>query len=91
MTERKALFGFYLFWLCVSVGFVIFHHDFNEYMFTHLFYILVVPLIGLWFLYWKRNIGYVCVGVLFAYAGLQLIYLKDAWQYFLLLHDMLKV
>lgn len=73
LTERGLLAAFYGLWLCVAVWFF-FHYEYSDFFWFHLFYIGLVPLAGLWFLYWKRDIGYVCAGILMFYLVQQVLY-----------------
>lgn len=73
LLEKKILLGFYEFWLIVSVLFIL-SQGFNTYVLCHLYFVLAVPLLGIWFLYKDKNITYICIGFLFSYLIMQILY-----------------
>ena len=73
LLEKKILLGFYEFWLIVSVLFIL-SQGFNTYVLCHLYFVLAVPLLGIWLLYKDKNITYICVGFLFSYLIMQILY-----------------
>ena len=54
LLEKKILLGFYEFWLIVSVLFIL-SQGFNTYVLCHLYFVLAVPLLVIWFLYKDKN------------------------------------
>ena len=73
LLEKQILSGFYGFWLIVSMVFIL-SHGFNTYVLCHLYFILIVPLLGIWLLYKNKNMTYICVGFLFSYLIMQILY-----------------
>lgn len=73
LLEKQILSGFYGFGLIVSMVFIL-SHDFNTYVLCHLYFILIVPLLGIWLLYKNKNMTYICVGFLFSYLIMQILY-----------------
>ena len=73
LLEKKILLGFYEFWLIVSVLFIL-SQGFNTYVLCHLYFVLAVPLLGIWLLYKDKNITYICIGFLFSYLIMQILY-----------------
>ena len=73
LLEKQILSRFYGFWLIVSMVFIL-SHDFNTYVLCHLYFILIVPLLGIWLLYKNKNMTYICVDFLFSYLIMQILY-----------------
>ena len=87
LLEKKLIAAFYAFWLVASVV-VVSYYGLCPYTICHLYFILIVPLIGLWMLFKNMRTNYVCVGVLLTYGVLQILYLPPWVHYFLrLMYD----